>query len=85
MAPCLMRVWLAVGVAAVQRTIKKRANCPLSYRRLTSRQLGFKTDLRRPYFFLTVAAFAWLATHLPAKACKSFKRLSKSAPSEVTM
>lgn len=32
------------------------------------------------YFFLT-----WLADHLPAKACRSFSRLSRSAPSVVTV
>ncbi len=37
------------------------------------------------YFFLTILTLVWLATHLAAKACKSFNRLSRSAPRVVTV
>lgn len=40
---------------------------------------------RTIYFFLTTADLFMLAVHFVAKACKSFKRLSRSAPSAVTM
>lgn len=40
----------------------------------------------KAYFFLTMpAALTWLTAHLPAKACMSFRRLSRSVPMAVTV
>ena len=59
---------------------KKQAVCLFFVRAACSLRVG-----GAGYFFLTAATLVWLTAHLLANACRSFRRLSRSVPSGVTL